>query len=94
MSTTPKRTPVDPCRAERNVADRAQKAVDLTESKLEADPPTPEKHRLEKLLAQQRRTLATARTKLSACERAHPPKKSSRKAAPKKAAPKKKKKKA
>jgi hypothetical protein len=84
MSIRP-RTPVDPCRAERNVADRAQKAVDLTESKLEGDPPADEKRRLEKLLKQQRLTLGTAQKALSACERAHPAtKRSTKKAAPKK----------
>ena len=87
MSTTPRTTTVDPCRAQRNAVDKAQKAVDQTESKLEADPPASQKHRLEKLLEQQKNTLKTARKALSVCERAHPqPKK-------KKAAAKKKKKK-
>jgi hypothetical protein len=90
MSTTPRTMPVDPCRAQRNAADRAQKAVDLTESKLEGELPAGEKRRLEKLLVQQRRTLGTAQRALSTCERAHPAKKRSAK----KAAPKKKKKKA
>jgi hypothetical protein len=89
MSTTPRKAAVDPCRAERNAADRAQNAVELTESKLKGELPAGEKRRLEKLLAQQRLTLGTARRALSTCERAHPGKKRSAK----KAAPKKKKKK-
>ena len=71
MSTTPRTTKVDPCQAQRNAADRAQKAVNLTESKLEADPSTVEKRRLEKLLAQQTKTLANANRLLIVCERTH-----------------------
>ena len=90
MSTRPK-AKIDPCRAQRIAVDRGQKAVDLTESKLEADPPTDVKRRLEKLLEQQRKTLAAARKALSVCERLHPPTRSTkRKAAPKKKAAKRK----
>jgi hypothetical protein len=88
MTTTPKTTPVDPCRAERNIADRAEKAVELTESKLEGDPSSNEKRRLQALLEQQQLTLRAARKKLSVCEAAHPgANPSAKKAAPKKKKP-------
>jgi hypothetical protein len=88
MSTTPRKPKLDPCRAQKIAVGRRQAAVDLTESKLKADPAEPLKHQLEQQLEQQNLALTAARNALIACERTHGG--SKKKTVKKKGAPKKK----